>query len=161
LTFSGLYIIRHYIMSNIDWTKPVRVKGDNRKCHVVSTDYRETPESEPVVVVNIDNGWENAPAWSTPLHRTLDNRLVNQDSRGKGVVFENVPEEETIFVRVSPYGTSVHRKVPDGEAVVAIELTYVGGIAKSAKLFRANEPGHEHGFDNDGSRWAGNLTFYD
>lgn len=149
-------------MKKIDWTKPVRVKDDHREVHVVTTDYRETPDSQPLVLVTINNHFGSADGWSLPpLKRAQDGSYLRcEGNRGSAVVLENVPEKESIFVRVSPHGLSLHRSPPGGPIVVDIELVYENGIAVEAKLHNANEEGHEHLLNGPGTKYDGRLTFY-
>jgi len=86
----------------IDWNKPIRVRGDERPVHVVSRDYRQTPESDPVVLIAVKSPFEG---WDVDvIQRTQDNRLTAQHTFGNTLVFENIPERHHTFRAVFENG---------------------------------------------------------
>jgi len=66
----------------------------------------------------------------------------SETGSGSALRLRNKVETETIHIRLSgidrPPATSVHREIPQGHAVAAIEVTLTDGIVTGVSLARAN-----------------------
>lgn len=84
----------------IDWSKPIRIKGDpNRKVHVVTTSFIEYPGREPFVVLRTTNSEDGR--WNpNTIKRNLDGSAIPGSTIGVMLEFENVPEARVVYKNI-------------------------------------------------------------
>jgi hypothetical protein len=127
----------------IDWSRPIRVKGDNRPAEVISDDYMRDANGNPIVAVHVlpPLGTSGTILYNRDGsyygHVPGPNQTISMGSRaGSAVEIENI--EEIRYLQIG-HSMAVYRNDDRGyedDAVLKLALDPVSKRIKSVSVAR-------------------------